>query len=589
MKQYFLYSEGGGFNEKVIDDLFAEIKEILCKLPQKVDLDIEAFVIDLFCGFGGTSWGYEETVINGKKTVKVVFCVNHDKLAILSHILNHPDAVHAIEDIRTMDLTALRLVVDHYRIIYPNAKVILWASLECTNFSKAKGGLSRDPDSRTLAHHLFRYIDVVNPDYIMIENVVEFMSWGPVKIKAQKQVKEDLSKGVYAHTELKIGRDKKTKEECYWWEPISKLNGTYWNDWKERIKRIGYKDNWRKLNCADYGVAQTRDRLFGCFAKPELPIVWPEPTHAKSPKPSLFNNLEPWVGVKTVLDLNNVGESIFNRDLNINLRKQDRKPLCTNTMKRYFEGCVKIIAGGKANYEVLKKSFYEAQETQFVAHYYGTGGQYRSVHDPNGCVPTKDRFSLFTAHKFIDEAFSGSTGKTIDQPSGALLGTPKQYVLTLQPVIINTNFNNNGSSVDEPSPTVMACRKHHYILNPSHGGHVTDIERPSPVVIARQDKAPLYLITAITGSFQIPVYDTDCQWTIKIKEFMSVMGFSDISMRMFEIPELLQIQSFPSNFKMAGSKSQRKKFIGNAVPPKIVTSMSVKYVKTWREQRKIAA
>lgn len=580
MKQYFLHTEGGGF--ATVDD--GDILAILSRLPQEVDLDIEAFVIDLMSGFGGTSHGYESTIIDGKQVVKVVFVVNHDKVAIKNHILNHPNAVHAIEDIRTLNLNVLKAVIAHFRRIYPNAKVKLWASLECTNFSKAKGGLSRDPDSRTLANHLFRYIEAVNPDYIMIENVVEFMAWGPLRIKAKKHIKEDLSKGIYANTELKLGIDKKTKQECYWWTPISKLNGTHWLAWKEKVKSYGYNDDWRQLQVADYGIPQTRDRLFGCFSKPGLPVVWPKQTHAKNPTATLFDDLLPWNGVKSVLDLSNIGESIFNRDLNTNLRKQDRHPLCTKTMKRYYDGCIKVIAGGHKQYEAYKKEFYDGGGKSFVSHYYGAGNV-RTIDEPSGAVPTHDRFSIVTTSQFIDEAYSGSIGKSVNQPSGALLQNPKQYLMSAQPVMISTSFNNNGRSIDTPSFAVTADRHHHYILNPSHGGHVTTIDRPSPTVIARQDKAPLYLLTAIGGDYNIPVYDTDCEWTVKLKEFMSVMRFSDISMRMFEIPELLAIQSFPKTYKRVGSKTDQKKFIGNAVPPEIVTAMSITYVLAWRQLR----
>lgn len=105
-------------------------------------------------------------------------CVNHDKNAILSHDANIPDALHFIEDIRTLELSPINAIVERIRQLYPEAMIMLHASLECTNFSKAKGGQPRDADSRTLAEHLFRYIDVIGPDYIQIENVEEFMSWG---------------------------------------------------------------------------------------------------------------------------------------------------------------------------------------------------------------------------------------------------------------------------------------------------------------------------------------------------------------------------------------------------------------------------
>lgn len=150
------------------------------KNPKKED--IQFLVVDLFCGGGGVTAGFARTRYKGKSIVKVIACVNHDPMCIRSHGRNFPDCVHFIEDVRTLDLNELRKIVDRYRKMYPNAKLILWASLECTHFSNAKTG-SRDADSRTLAVSLFRYVDVLCPDLVMIENVREFLSWGPLMVQ----------------------------------------------------------------------------------------------------------------------------------------------------------------------------------------------------------------------------------------------------------------------------------------------------------------------------------------------------------------------------------------------------------------------
>lgn len=143
--------------------------------------DPDFLVIDLFCGAGGTSSGF---ALAGN--AKVIACVNHDPLAIKSHWLNHPEVEHFEEDIRTLDLRRLKKLVSLYQAFYPSSKIILWASLECTNFSNAKGGGSRDADSRTLAEHLVRYIEELDPEYLQIENVREFRAWGPLKISCNK-------------------------------------------------------------------------------------------------------------------------------------------------------------------------------------------------------------------------------------------------------------------------------------------------------------------------------------------------------------------------------------------------------------------
>lgn len=138
--------------------------------------DVDLYYIDLFCGAGGTSTGVEQAKVGSGAVAKVIACVNHDKNAIASHMANHPYALHFTEDMRTLDLSPIVNLIKKIRFRNPNARFVLWASLECTNFSKAKGGQSRDADSRTLAEHLFRYIEAINPDLIQIENVEEFMA-----------------------------------------------------------------------------------------------------------------------------------------------------------------------------------------------------------------------------------------------------------------------------------------------------------------------------------------------------------------------------------------------------------------------------
>ncbi len=572
-------------------------------------METQIFVIDLFCGAGGTTTGFAQV-----PGVKVIACVNHDPKAIKSHWENHPEVIHFEEDIRTLNLSPLVFLVASYRKQYPNAKVILWASLECTNFSKAKGGQPRDADSRTLADHLDRYIDAIKPDAIPIENVVEFMSWGPMKIKAKKKHE--------TYTDLCILTDKKTGKKSYGWEPISRKNGQDWMRWRKMICDYGYRDEWKEMNSADYGAYTSRNRLFGIFAKEDFPIVWPLPTHSKKPgKGGMFGDLKKWMPVKDVLDFNDEGESIFNRP----------KPLSDKTLERIYAGLIKYVAKGDksfiskyysgrpagkvnsindpastvttvGNMTLVQPEFllkynstngktgkYVAPsvedpcpvvstqgrlglvQPEFLAAYYGNGDNVSSVDQPCPTIPTKDRFGVVQPEFFLDKHYgSCSQNQSIDQPAGTIMPNDKHRLVETIPFVMPTNYDNKPTSIEDPSPTITANRKHHYIVNPSHGGHTTSIDAPCPVIIARQDKAPLYCVQVESGSVIVPVYEDDSESMIKIKQFMAAYSLVDIKMRMLRVHELLKIQGFPEGYKLEGNQADQKKFIGNSVVPQVV-------------------
>lgn len=324
--------------------------------------------IDLFCGAGGTSTGVNSARLDGEQCAEVIACVNHDANAIASHASNHPDALHFTEDIRTLELSPLVEHLESCRIKNPDALTVLWASLECTNFSKAKGGQPRDADSRTLAEHLFRYIEAIDPDYIQIENVEEFMSWGDV--------------------------DENGK-------PISTDKGRSYLRWVNNVKRYGYNFEHRILNAADYGAYTSRKRFFGIFAKKGLPIVFPEPTHSKNGEAALFDTLHKWKPVREVFDLEDEGKSIFDR----------KKPLSDKTLERIYAGLIKFVAGGKQAFMVKYNSM--NQRGRYVA---------PSLEDPCPTVATQGRLALASV-QFLSKQFSGSPDDkniSIEAPAGTI-------------------------------------------------------------------------------------------------------------------------------------------------------------------------
>ena len=329
---------------------------------------MQLLYIDLFCGAGGTTTGIESAKINGERCAKVIACVNHDKNAIISHQANHPDTMHFTEDIRTLNLTNLVRHKQNMCAKYSGAYVVLWASLECTNFSKAKGGQARDPDSRTLANHLFRYIEHLNPDYIQIENVEEFMSWG------------DLDENG---------------------KPVSKDAGRLYAEWVSKVCRYGYDFDYRILNSADYGAYTTRKRFFGIFARHGLPIVFPAPTHSKNGSTNLFGGLKKWNPVRDVLDLNDEGESIFKR----------KRPLVEKTLQRIYAGLIKFVAGGKEAFLLKYNSMNQS------GHYIAP-----SLDEPCPTVTCQKRLGLVKA-QFLSKQFSGhpeSKNIPLDAPAGTI-------------------------------------------------------------------------------------------------------------------------------------------------------------------------
>lgn len=696
--------------------------------------DIQLLYVDLFAGAGGTSTGVEtalwspevveyehpetgEKTISRNKIAKVIACVNHDANAIASHEANHPDALHFTEDVRTLDLTKLIAHVKFMRSLYPNAKVVLWASLECTNFSKAKGGQPRDADSRTLAYSLYRhydqqsnkyldgvgYIQAIDPDAIQLENVEEFMSWGEM--------------------------DENGK-------PISKCNGTDYMRFVNDVCNLGYHTDYRILNSADFGAYTSRKRLFLQFAKHDLPISWPEPTHCKGGSVGMFNEFKKWKPVKDVLDFKDEGVSIFER----------KKPLSDKTLERIYAGLIKFVAGGKENFiakyysgrpkgkvisteqpagtvttvgnqalvqcsflsrynsgnpehrntsldqlcgvvttnnrfakvqcsfiskyysghpesknisieqpsgAITTKDHHSLVNCKFISAYYGNGDNVSSVDSPSPTVTTKDRLSLVNPKflcsynykdepkdiespcptlttrdrfavvdaKFIDQQFGKSKPASINCPLGALTANPKynlvscnQFIMNqysgggqhsdiekpcsavtttpkqnlVTPWIMNTNFGNIGSSIDDPSQTITANRKWHYLMNPQYMSSGCSVDKPSFTLIARMDKAPPYLIQAESGEVAIVIFETDSPQMIKIKEFMCLYGIVDIKMRMLKIPELKMIMGFPKNYKLIGTQAEQKKYIGNAVEVTMARVLCVATANGLRNKSRIA-
>jgi DNA (cytosine-5)-methyltransferase 1 len=280
--------------------------------------DIRLLYIDLFCGIGGVSAGISLARRGVSRCAKVIAAVDKSAAAIATYKANHGDNDTKVweADVTTLDLTPLWLHVVAMRNKYPQAKVVLWASVECQSFSCGRGSKPCDAESRSLAYALRRYVDTLFPEYIYVENVPEFRNWGP------------------------LGDDG---------IPVSAMRGVSFEHWRQSMECSGggYKSDCRILNAADYGAYTSRRRCFVIFALHGLPIEWPALTHSRHPGRDLFRELEGWKPVREVLDLNDRGESIFTR----------RPPLCDNTLDRIYAGLQKFGRTANGDFSFIQQNY----------------------------------------------------------------------------------------------------------------------------------------------------------------------------------------------------------------------------------------
>lgn len=380
----------------------------------------------------------------------VIACVNHDAEAIKCHQLNHPEAIHFTEDIRDWNvIVKLKDIVTDLRNKEPDCIINIWSSAECTHFSKAKGGMSRDADSRTLSEHLIIYEEELKPDGIFIENVEEFLSWGPL--------------------------DKKGKI-------IKELKGIYYEKWRDDIKSRGFKYDYKILNSADYGASTSRSRYFGIFKKSGN-ISLPKQTHIE---PGKYNpkKLPLWEPVRDILQLEEEGVSIFG----LNGRN---KPWATKTMLRVYKGMKKSVELGD----------------EFLISYYGNGNSH-TLNKPCNTLTTKERYAkVHMKRKWL----------------------------------VDTQYDNTGRSLNKPCQTL----------------------------IAKMNKKPIYLISSNSnGETDNSVEKIGVRPIERLmRYYMRKHGISDVKIRMLFLEELMEIQGFPKNYILTGTKEDKLKFIGNSVVP----------------------
>lgn len=516
----------------------------------------ELNTVDLFCGAGGASTGLELALRRLKMWHKGL-AINHWAVAVDTMKRNHPDIdtkQMSIEEAVPADLV-------------PGGTVdLLWASPSCTHHSRAKGGKPRSNQLRAQPELVLTWLDQLFVRRIIIENVPEFVDWGPLN---------------------KDGR------------PIERLKGSCFRAWVQAIEARNYIVDWRIVNCADYGDATSRRRLFlkavrkGCGK-----IRWPEPTHEENPQPGLFGTLKPWRGVRECLDLADTGKSIFNRP----------KPLSPNTLRRIAVGLRKYCgmdfqmdmlgAGDGDQTRVLPltaplRTQHTSNRTAIVRPFVvrlNKNCDAESIDGPLSTTTTKEHHALCSP--LILDHFKNGKAQSIDKPIGAQTTHDRYSVAT--PFIMDyfglkANHKHHVKGIDAPLPTITT-EPHHYLCTPlvlgQHGGAAArPVDEPCPTIAtagAIRVATPIILDMSRPGgndsghvrSADKPIQTlTTCDNVQVALPMLEDGRIIDIRIRMLKPSELAAAHSFPADYVLTGNRGEQVKQIGNSVPVMTAAAM----------------
>lgn len=289
---------------------------------------------DLFCGAGGTSTGAKQATDELGLDLEIT-AINHWDTAVGTHKLNHPTSRHYCASLDALNPNHL----------FAEGELdILWASPECTHHSNARGGKPISDQSRATAFCVTRWAAALMPKIILVENVKEFMNWGPLL-----RVKQKIKVTTYTQSFKKWRRKNPGQNRHQWkatcptetkevvklvWRPDPKRKGETFRAWIQMLESCGYRVEHRVLCAADYGDPTTRRRLFiyAVRRQSRLKIIWPEPTHAPQECNDLLGLRKAWVPARKIIDFSIKGKSIFHR----------KRPLAEKTIRRIFIGLEKF-------------------------------------------------------------------------------------------------------------------------------------------------------------------------------------------------------------------------------------------------------
>jgi len=497
-----------------------------------------AIVVDLFAGGGGASDGIE--IALGRP---VTLAVNHSRTAIECHQRNHPHTHHEIADVWE---------VDPVEACAGRPVELLWASPSCTHYSRAKGGHNpKSAEIRSLPWVVIRWARTVRPRMIFMENVPEFLDWGPLD--------------EHGH-------------------PIKSKRGRTFRIWLGKLKAQGYQVEWRTLVAADYGAPTTRKRVYLIARRDGQPIAWPEPTHAKTP--SLWAS--PWRTAAECIDWSLATRSIFDR----------KKPLAEKTLKRIAAGIVRYVLRAAKPFVVS------------LTHH---GGE--RVHGMDAPLPTvtaANRGELALVAPALVKYYGTSTAASAAEPMPTVTaGAGGGHLGLIAPTLVQTGYGERegqeprAMDVRAPLGTVVAGGQKHALcaaLLTKHFGGVVGHELAQPVgAITAKDH---HALTAATlegardrreqvRAFLISYYGADGKPETQKQPLTAPLGtvttrdrfalvtvngveheITDIGTRMLAPHELFAAQGFRTTYDLSGlTKTQQIQLCGNSVCPPVAAAL----------------
>lgn len=456
-------------------------------------------------GGGGASTGIEMAT-----GVSVDIAINHDPEAIRMHKTNHPDTEHYCESV--WDVDPVKACKG-----YPVA--LAWFSPDCKHFSKAKGGKPKDKSIRGLAWVALRWAGKVRPRVIMLENVEEFKTWGP------------LNRG---H------------------RPIKSKQGVTFRKFVGQLENLGYQVEYRELVAADYGAPTMRKRFFLVARCDSRPIVWSEPTHA--PKDSIFvatGVREPYIGAYTQIDFSLPCPSIFETAEEIKEKYGIKavRPLAEKTMQRIARG--------------IKKFVLDNPEPFIIQVNHGGERKPQDIREPMLTITGKHGFGIVSPMliQYHSETTQNEVrGQEIKEPIMTVDGSNRYGLVTS---FLSKFYRTGiGQDIREPLGTVTAD---------AGGGHFGEVRALLIKYYGQgtgQDiRKPLDNVTAQDRFGLVTIQGTDYQ-------------IVDIGLRMLEPKELYGCQGFPEDYIIEHdsegktySRSEQVKRCGNAVCPPIPAAL----------------